>query len=564
MARPVRRALLSVYRKDGIVELGRGLAERGVTILSTGGTAARLREAGLEIVDVASITGFEKTLGGRVKTLHPAIFGGILARRDVPDDVASVEELGAGAIDLVVVDLYPFEDAAAAAAPLPDLIEKIDVGGPSMARAAAKNWRDVGVVVRSTRYESILTELDTHGGLTDALRHELAVEAFERTAAYDALIATTLAERRREATDGDADEKTDAGGARWPDRLELPSELIRGVRYGENPHQAAAVYALEPIRAGDAARRAPPPGILDATTLAGGAELSYNNLLDADAALRFARDLARASRLIDPDDHGSTVAVVMKHASPCGAAVAGSPGEAFDAAWSGDPLAAFGSVVALTSAVDLATARDHLGAPNRFVEVICAPRFEPDAEAWLRSEASFRRRVRLLELPSLADVAAPDHDAPPPVEVRSLGRALLVQEIDETIDDPATAEVVTARAPTDAERRDLALASVCAKHARSNAISLVKDGVLVGVCGGSVSRVEAVERAVAKAGDRARGASLGSDAFFPFADGVETATAAGVAAIVQPGGSKRDADSIAAADRAGATMVVTGARHFRH
>lgn len=552
---PIRRAILSVWDKTGLVEFGRGLCGLGIELISTGGTASTLRDAGLSVTDVASITGLADTLGGRVKTLHPAIFGAVLARRDEPGDIETLDDLGSALIDLVVTNLYPFEAAASRGAELAELIETIDIGGPSLIRAAAKNWRWVSVVVSPHRYSDVLTALQDHeGDVPEPLRRQLAVEAFERTAQYDSLIATTLGDRLSDKpSEGTAD-------TRWPRRLSLHANLRRSLRYGENPHQAGAIYDLCPPGLAGVVDADPDstPGALQADAVLGEERLSFNNMLDLEAAINLARDLRGAGHDTDAEN---AVATVIKHGQPCGAAVAPALSTAFQRAWDGDPMAAYGSVVALTQPLDLETAK-LLSEPGRFVEALCAPGFEPAARAWLEEKASYRKRLRLLELPALA--APPDQPRKPALEARTLGSGLLLQQRDEETADADTWTKATSRAPSNQEAADLVLAEAACKHTRSNAIVLFREGALVGACGGSVSRVEAVRHAVAKAGDRARGAALASDAFFPFADGVEAALEAGVSAFVQPGGSKRDSEAVAAADQAGATMVLTGTRHFRH
>ena len=526
-----RRALLSVSDKTGLVELARGLAARGVALVSTGGTARTLREAGLAVEDVATVTGHPEVLGGRVKTLHPKIHGGILARR-----AEDLEGLGIAPFELVVVNLYRFEEAAARGLPEPDLVEEIDIGGPAMLRAAAKTFERVAVVCDPADYPAVLAELEATGGLGLALRRRLALAAFARTAAYDqaivAALGPLLAPPAPEA--GAAGE----GQAPLPARLALALDRQGApLRYGENPHQRGALY------------RAPGAGGLGALRLRGeGKELSFNNLLDLDAALALAHAL--------PAPAGGAAACVIKHASPCGAAAGRTLAHALEAAWAGDPVSAFGSVIGCSRPLDRAAAEALV--EKGFVEVVVAPGFDEDALACLRERKGWGATVRLVE-------AAPE--ARPGLELRGLAGAYLLQDRDPG-GPPARWEVVTRRAPTPDEAAGLRFAWASVRFVRSNAIALARAdgelGALVGVGGGQPSRVDAVELACRKAGERARGAALASDAFFPFPGGVEAAAAAGVSAVVQPGGSKKDAAVVAAADALGLAMVFTGTRHFRH
>ena len=526
-----RRALLSVSDRTGLVDLARGLHELGFELVSTGGTAGVLRDAGLPVTDVGSVTGFPEMLDGRVKTLHPAIAAGVLADLRRPEHREELAAAGLEPFELVVVNLYPFEAVAdRPGATLDDLVEQIDVGGPTMLRAAAKNHACVGVVTDPATYPAILDELRVHGRLRDATRRRLAVDAFRRTAAYDARISEELSRRLLEERDVSPPEP---GGEPFPERLELVLERERVLRYGENPHQPAAVYQLRetPPSAGPFAR-----GI----DLRQGRELSYNNLLDAAAAAGLARDL-----------RGPGCAVV-KHASPCGAAEAADIVAAWEGAYAGDPQSAFGGVVALSRPIDADLAARLVAV---FLEVVVAPGVEAGAGEILAR----RPGLRVVVDPW---IARPSHD--PLVEYRTAGGAVLATLSDVRPDDPAGWRLVTPRGPDEHERRDLDLAWRIARHVRSNAIVLVRDGRLVGVGGGQPSRVDAARQAVAKAGALAVGASCASDGFFPFPDAMLVCAEAGVTAFVQPGGSVRDAEVTEAARSAGVSMLLTGRRHFRH
>jgi phosphoribosylaminoimidazolecarboxamide formyltransferase/IMP cyclohydrolase len=539
-----RRALLSVSDKSGLVDFARGLVALGFELVSTGGTARALRDAGLLVTDVAAVTGFPEMLDGRVKTLHPRIHAGILADRRL---AAHREALIAAAIapfELVVVNLYPF--AAAAERPgatLDELVAEIDIGGPSMVRAAAKNHANVAIVTSPARYDTVLAALTEEGSVPAGLRSALAIEAFRHTAAYDARIAAELPGRMFAAGVSLPDEPGLPGaGDPFPPSLTIALEKVETLRYGENPHQPAARY------------RRPDRGGMDGPFATGapplqGKALSYNNVLDASAAASLARLLC------------GPACVIVKHTNPCGAAERGTLLAAWEAALAGDPVSAFGGVVALTRPVDSAVAE---ALASIFLEVVVAPGFDDAARAILAAKAN----LRLLVDPSIAEESAP----PPPDptgSIRTAGSAVLVSGPDTRPDDPASWAVVTRRGPTEAERRDLELSWRLVRGVTSNAIVLVRDGALIGLGSGQTSRVDAargaVEKARAIAGPVAlRGAACASDAFYPFPDAVEVCLAAGVSAFVQPGGSVRDAEVVAAVDRAGAAMLVTGVRHFRH
>ena len=513
------QALLSVSDKTGLVALGSGLLALGYDLLSTGGTASALRDRGLSVRDVADITGFPEMLDGRVKTLHPHIHAGLLARRDDAGHMLQLQERGIQPVDMLVSNLYPFESSLGRA-DLDDTarIEQIDIGGPAMVRAAAKNFQSVIVITDPVDYGFIVERLGA-GEIDIAMRRELAAKAFAHVAAYDALVAEFL--RRTTAT-------------RFPVEWPIALRHERALRYGENPQQAAAAYRQ--IGTGGVA-----PGVLDATQLAG-PEISFNNLLDADAAWRAAHIST-----------GPTVAIV-KHTVPCGLATRSDLVDAFDAALAGDPVSAFGGIVAVNGNVDL-TLASRLTA-TRF-DIVIAQGFSADALALLQK----KKNIRILDMPLNEGT---DRASGSPFDLRPIAGGLLVQEQDDATVDPAQWTCVTERRPTERELSDLAYAWNAVRLVKSNAIVLANEQAVVGVGAGQPNRLESVDIAVRKAGERAKGAALASDAFFPFADGVERAIAAGISAVVQPGGSVRDKEVVAAADRAGVAMMFTGIRHFRH
>jgi phosphoribosylaminoimidazolecarboxamide formyltransferase/IMP cyclohydrolase len=542
-----RRALVSVSDKAGLVPFAAALVARGFELVSTGGTARALREAGLPVTDVAAVTGFPEMLDGRVKTLHPRVHGGILADRRLAAHREQLAGAGIEPFELVVVNLYPFAAAAERALrgelDLDGLVEEIDIGGPSMVRAAAKNHANVAIVTDPERYGAVLAALDANGAVPPGLRAALAVEAFRHTAAYDARIAEVLPERM--AAEGVA--LPDAPGMPgavdpYPARLTVTLERVETLRYGENPHQPAARYRRPGASAADG------PFATGAPPLRGKA-LSYNNVLDGSAAAGIARLLR------------GPACVIVKHTNPCGAAERDTLAGAWEDALAADPVSAFGGVVAVTRPVDRAVA-ERLA--SIFLEVVVAPAFEPAALEVLAAKPNLRLLVD----------AALGSDAPLPTpsptgSLRTAGGAVLVTAPDTAPDDPATWTVATKRGPTDAERRDLDLAWRLVRGVTSNAIVLVRDGMLIGIGSGQTSRVDAARQAVAKATtllgpERLVGAACASDAFYPFPDAIEVCLDAGVTAFAQPGGSLRDADAIAAADGAGATMLLTGVRHFRH
>jgi phosphoribosylaminoimidazolecarboxamide formyltransferase/IMP cyclohydrolase len=528
----IRRALLSVSDKRGLVELARCLAERGVALLASGGTRASLLASGLEVTEVADYTGQPEVLGGRVKTLHPKIHAGILARRDVTSDLATLEQQGFPAIDLIVVNLYPFQATIARPdATLADAIEDIDIGGPTLIRAAAKNYEHVAVLTSPDQYDAVIAAIRERGGTSVAERRRLAHAAFQMTGTYDRAIAEYLG--RSFAEPG-----ASATPATFPQVLECRFVLRSPLRYGENPHQKGAFYV-------ELAPRGPN---LATASMRHGKELSYNNLLDLDSALRLIRQFSEPA------------ACILKHNNPCGAAVAGDAAEAFERAYEGDPVSAFGGIVAANRRVDRAAA-ERMCQPGRFLEAILAPGFEDDALEWLTTKPTWRNSVRLIDLGA---PIGPQSPSPLGHDLRRIEGGLLVQDWDQIEADPASGSVPTGRSPTEAERRDLAFALRVCAAVKSNAIVLARGGQVVGVGAGQMSRLDSVRIAVEKAGLGARGAVLASDAFFPFRDGPDLAAAAGVTAIIQPGGSRRDDETIRACDEHAMAMVLTGRRHFRH
>ncbi|MGH9455132.1 MAG: bifunctional phosphoribosylaminoimidazolecarboxamide formyltransferase/IMP cyclohydrolase [Terriglobia bacterium] len=516
----ITRALISVSDKSGIAEFAAGLAALGVEIISTGGTAKLLREQGLKVRDVSEVTGFPEMLDGRVKTLHPGVHGGILAMRGNPDHVRQAASHGIQLIDLVAVNLYPFQKTAARAdASLADLIENIDIGGPSMIRAAAKNFEDVTVVVDARDYPAVLEELRSQDGqISRPTRARLSRKAFAITAGYDAAIAATLEQRE---------------AAGFPPRLHLNFRKAMDLRYGENPHQKAALYQ-------DAGELW---GIAGARQLQG-KELSFNNLVDLDAAWQLAAEFPEP------------VTAIIKHTNPCGIATAASLAESYRQALSVDPVSAFGSVIAFNRKVDGATAAE---VAKLFVEAIAAPGYESEALDVLAA----KKNLRVMEVaatPSGADPAGR-------LQLKSITGGLLAQTADAASSQPVEWKCVTARQPRDAELRSLVFAWRVVKHVKSNAIVFGREDRVVGVGAGQMSRVDAVRLAATKArdlGHSLEGTVVASDAFFPFADGLEEAAAAGATAVVEPGGSMRDQEVIDAANRRGLAMMFTGIRHFRH
>jgi phosphoribosylaminoimidazolecarboxamide formyltransferase/IMP cyclohydrolase len=522
-----RLALLSVSDKTGLVEFARSLVEEfGFELISSGGTAAALQEAGLPAIKVSDYTGSPEILGGRVKTLHPRIHGGILARRDVPTDGAELEAQGIRPIDLVVVNLYPF--AATIAKPnvtLAEAIEQIDIGGPAMLRAAAKNYAHLTVLCNSTLYIPYLEELrQNKGEVSLAFRQQSALQTFQHTGDYDQAISAYLSQQVS-ATSGEQPTERILAAS-----FTLSGQQVQPLRYGENPHQSAAWYQTGVVASGWAA----------ATKLQG-KELSYNNLVDLEAARRL------IAEFIAPQN--PPAAVILKHTNPCGAALGHTVAEAYEKAFNADPVSAFGGIVALSRPIDGATA---LLLTKTFLECVVAPGCEPDAQEILAAKS----KVRVLMLPDLAQGA--DY------AVKAIAGGFLAQVSDDQAVDPATWTVATEKQPTAAQLEELLFAWKVCKHVKSNAIVVTRDRATLGVGAGQMNRVGSVKIALEQAGEKAQAASLASDGFFPFDDSVRTAAAAGIQAIVQPGGSLRDQDSITAANELGIVMMLTGTRHFLH
>lgn len=524
---PVRRALLSVSDKSGLLELATSLSKMGVELLSTGGSAAEMREAGLNITDVADVTGFPEMMDGRVKTLHPAVHGGLLALRDNQDHVGAMETHGIQPIDLLVVNLYPFEATVAKGADYETCVENIDIGGPAMIRAAAKNHGFVNVVVDVEDYASLLAELEANNGSTTlAFRQKLAQNAYARTAAYDAAVSHWMASAIAEAA---------------PRRRAFAGTLAQTLRYGENPHQSAAFYT-------DGSGR---PGVATAVQVQG-KELSYNNINDTDAAFELVSEF--------PSSDGPACAII-KHANPCGVARAATLAEAYSKAFDCDRTSAFGGIIALNQTLDGDTA-------SRIAEIFTEVVIAPDADAAAKEIFAAKKNLRLLTTGGLPNGAEAS------LTYRQVSGGFLVQDKDNGFVDPADLQVVTKRSPNETELADLLFAWKVAKHVKSNAIIFVKDGATVGVGAGQMSRIDSTRIAARKSQDMAdvlgldtplvHGAVVASDAFFPFADGLLAAADAGATAVIQPGGSVRDAEVIEAADKAGLAMVFTGMRHFRH
>ncbi len=519
---PIRRALISVSDKTGLVDFARALASHGIEILSTGGSARALREAGIAVTEVADHTGFPEILDGRVKTLVPQIHGGILGRRDLPEHLAQMAEHKIAPIDLVAVNLYPFEATVAAGAAYDDCVENIDIGGPAMIRAAAKNHDFVTILTEASQYAAVLAELAEHGGTKLATRRRLAGEAYARTSAYDSAISTWFAGQRDET---------------FPERMTLSGIRRQTLRYGENPHQAAAFYATG-TRAGVATARQ-----------VQGKELSFNNLNDTDAAFECVAEF-----------DGPTV-VIVKHANPCGVASSDTLAKAWDLALRCDPVSAFGGIIAVNRTLDAETA-ERIAAI--FSEVIIAP----DATAEAQAILSRKKNLRLLLTGGLPNPAEPG------MSIRTIAGGFLAQTRDAGRIARADLKVVTQRAPTEAELNDLLFAFRVCKHVKSNAIIYAHHAATTGIGAGQMSRVDSARIAAWKGAEAAKqegiatpltlGSVVASDAFFPFADGLQAAISAGATAVIQPGGSMRDSEVIAAADEAGIAMVLTGMRHFRH
>jgi phosphoribosylaminoimidazolecarboxamide formyltransferase/IMP cyclohydrolase len=527
------RALISVSDKAGVVELARGLAALGATLLSTGGTARLLQDAGLTVTEIAEHTGFPEMLDGRVKTLHPKVHGGLLARRDRPAHLAALTEHGIPTIDLLVVNLYPFEATVAKpGCTLEDAIENIDIGGPAMVRSAAKNWRDVIVLTDPSQYPGVLEALRTAGGVDAPARFALAVAAFNRIAAYDAAISDHLSSLVL-AADGHGITKS-----AFAAQANATHVKLQDLRYGENPHQQAAFYRdLHPA-----------PGSLVTATQLQGKELSYNNIADADAAWECVKSLE------------GPACVIVKHANPCGVAVGADAAQAYAKAFKTDPTSAYGGIIAFNAEVDAAAAAL---VAKQFVEVLLAPSYTSEALAVFAARAN--TRVLRIPLPPGGPRAwDPGRNA---LDVKRVGSGLLMQTADNHALAPDALRVVTRRAPSEAQLDDLRFAWTVAKYVKSNAIVFCAGGMTLGVGAGQMSRVDSARIASIKAenaGLSLQGSAVASDAFFPFRDGLDVVVDAGASCVIQPGGSMRDAEVIAAADERGVAMVFTGIRHFRH
>ena len=510
-----KRALISVSDKTGVVEFARALTELGYEIISTGGTAKALSQAGVPNIGISDITGFPECLDGRVKTLHPAVHAGLLARRDVPEHMAQLEKLNINTIDIVAVNLYPFKQTILKeGTTLEEAIENIDIGGPTMIRSAAKNYRDVCVVVDPADYGEVVERLKA-GTLTIDFKFGLMYKVFQHTAVYDTMISTYMREKL---------------GIRFPDEITFAYEKKQGMRYGENPQQNAAFYA----------EALPVLGSLAAAEQVQGKELSYNNINDANGALDLLHEFA------------ANAVVACKHANPCGVGLGKTVCEAYKTAYECDPVSIFGGIVAVNGTVDAATAEEMV---KIFLEIVIAPDFTPEAIEIFAKKPN----LRVLRLPSIAAERLQNA-----YDMKKVYGGLLIQDRDTTLFNKEDVKAVTKRKPTKEEMRQLEFAYKVVKHAKSNAISLVNGNAAVGVGGGQTNRIWAAQQAIEHAGARAKGAVMGSDAFFPFPDCVEAAAQAGITAIIQPGGSVRDQESIDACNKYGIAMVFVGQRHFKH
>jgi phosphoribosylaminoimidazolecarboxamide formyltransferase/IMP cyclohydrolase len=526
-------ALLSVSDKTGIVELAQGLHALGIRLLSTGGTAKLLQEAGLSVTEVAEVTNFPEMLDGRVKTLHPKVHGGLLARRELPAHMAALKEHGIDTIDLLVVNLYPFEDTVAKmGCTLADAIENIDIGGPAMVRSAAKNWRDVGVLTHVDQYPAVLAELKEHGKLSDTLRFGLAVAAFNRIAQYDGAISNYLSSVQLDAEK--LSEDYVPAMAVFPAQANMYTVKAQDLRYGENSHQQAAWYC----------DLYPAVGSLATSVQLQGKELSYNNIADADAAWECVKSFEQ------------TACVIVKHANPCGVAVGTDALQAYSKALQTDPTSAFGGIIAFNRPVDKATAE---AVASQFVEVVMATEFSAEALAVFKEKAN----VRLLRIALPAEYAHIRNE----IETRRVGSGLLMQTTDNHVLQLADLKIVTTLQPTPAQLQDLMFAWTVAQYVKSNAIVFCKDGMTMGVGAGQMSRLDSARIASIKAQHASlslQGTAVASDAFFPFRDGLDVVVDAGATCVIQPGGSMRDQEVIDAANERGVAMVFTGVRHFRH
>ncbi len=513
-----KRAIISVSDKTGIVEMAKGLQKHGIEIISTGGTAKALREAGLSVIGISEVTGFPECLDGRVKTLHPNIHAGVLAMRDNAEHMQQIDDLGVSPIDFVIINLYPFKQTILKdSVTQEEAIENIDIGGPTMLRAAAKNYQDVAVIIDPSDYSQVLQELDANGEVSCNTKFKLAAKVFENTAHYDAMIAQYL----RQA----------AGMPEFPELLTLTYEKVQDMRYGENPHQSAVFYKEVKPKAGS----------LSKAEQLHGKELSFNNINDTNGAL----DLLK--------EFDETAVVAVKHANPCGVGIGESLYEAYMRAYEADPVSVFGGIIVTNAQMDVKTAEE---INKIFVEIVVAPSYTEEALNVLKS----KKNVRLLQLSDIkAKIPAGNWD------LKKVYGGLLVQSSDTLLlDENQTLKVVTERKPNEAEMHDLLFAWRVVKHTKSNGIAIAKNGQSLGVGPGQVNRIWATQQAIEHAGEQVKGGVMASDAFFPFDDCVEAAAAAGITAIIQPGGSVRDEDSIKACNRYGIAMVFTGMRHFKH
>ncbi len=512
----IKRALISVSDKTGIVELAKELVKLGIEIISTGGTAKTLEESGIKVIGISEITGYPECLDGRVKTLHPNIHGGLLAVRDNQVHMNKLRELGIETIDLVVVNLYPFRKTIEKeGVEHHEAIENIDIGGPSMLRAAAKNYKYVTVVVNPSDYQKVLEEINDKGNTTEATRFELAAKVFSHTASYDTLIGNYLWEK--------------AGLPKYPETVTMTFEKVQDLRYGENPHQAAAYYR-EMKAAG---------GSIAAAIQLHGKELSFNNINDANAALETLKEFEEPA------------AVAVKHANPCGVGVGSSLYEAYIKAYEGDPISIFGGIIALNREVDASTASE-IG--KIFVEIVIAPAFSKEALNILTG----KKNIRIMQLKDIFHKPTTD------IDIKKVGGGLLIQDADWQDFDSADIKNVTDRKPTEKEMQDMLFAWKIVKHVKSNAIVVAKDGMTLGIGPGQTNRIWSADMSLQRSGEKAKGAVIASDAFFPFGDVVTAAAKAGISAIIQPGGSVRDQESIDECNKTGIAMIFTGMRHFKH
>ncbi len=512
----IKRALISVSDKTGIVDLAKELERQGIEIISTGGTAKALKEAGIKVIGISEITGFPECLDGRVKTLHPNIHGGLLAVRDNAEHMNRLRELGIETIDMVVVNLYPFRKTIEKeGVELAEAIENIDIGGPSMLRAAAKNYKYVTVVVNPEDYQKVLEEIRINGDTTEATRFELAAKVFSHTASYDALIGNYLWEK--------------ADLPKYPDTVTMTFEKVQELRYGENPHQAAAYYKEMKNASGSIA----------AAVQLHGKELSFNNISDANAALETLKEF----------DEPAVVAV--KHANPCGVGIGSSIHEAYTKAYEADPVSIFGGIVALNREVDEKTASE---ISKIFLEIVIAPSYSDEALNIIKG----KKNIRIMQLDDICHKSVTD------IDVKKVGGGLLIQDIDWQDFGMPDIKYVTEKKPTEKEMQDMLFAWKVVKHVKSNAIVVAKDGMTLGIGPGQTNRIWSTNMSLERSGEKARGAVIASDAFFPFGDVVESAAKAGISAIIQPGGSLRDQESIDECNKSGIAMIFTGMRHFKH